>query len=344
MSHVSLYRKYRPQSFDQVLGQDSIVATLQSALKSGSLSHAYLFAGSRGTGKTSIARIFAKELGTSLSDIYEIDAASNNGVDEMRELTSGIATLPFDSKYKVYILDEVHMLSKSSFNALLKTLEEPPAHVIFILATTELHKVLDTVKSRCQVFEFKKPSLEILVNMVKEGAKKEGVVLDDDAAELIAKRGNGAFRDTWGILERVIQSTTASPITVTIIETIMTTPRHELVTEFIQSLVAQNLETSLRIIHTISDANHDVPHFIENVLEQLRLVLLFRFSPQLAAEIAHDMQPHTVNQLNQWAGEKNSINAGLVAELLQVLDETKKTSLAVIPLELALIRILGNNA
>lgn len=352
MSHVSLYRKYRPQSFDQVLGQDSIVATLQSVLKSGSLSHAYLFAGSRGTGKTSIARIFAKELGTSFSDIYEIDAASNNGVDEMRELTSGIATLPFDSKYKVYILDEVHMLSKSSFNALLKTLEEPPAHVIFILATTELHKVLDTVKSRCQVFEFKKPSLEILVKMVKEGAEKEGFKLGDGAAELVAKRANGAFRDAWGILEKVLGSMTHArvsihdvvPVSLDDVIHVSNETRHELVTEFIQSLVAQNLETSLRIIHTITDANHDVPHFIENVLEQLRLVLLFRFSPQLAAEIAHDMQPHTVNQLNQWAGEKNSINAGLVAELLQVLDETKKTPLAVIPLELALIRILGNNA
>jgi DNA polymerase-3 subunit gamma/tau len=187
MSHISLYRKYRPSNFDEVLGQEAIVATLQSALKSGNISHAYLFAGSRGTGKTSIARIFAKELGTSPNDIYEIDAASNNGVDEMRELTSGVNTLPFDSKYKVYILDEVHMLSKSSFNALLKTLEEPPAHVIFLLATTELHKVLDTVKSRCQVFEFKKPTIEILVFHDQRRCKKGRFFYSiETAAELVA--------------------------------------------------------------------------------------------------------------------------------------------------------------
>jgi DNA polymerase-3 subunit gamma/tau len=176
------------------MGQEAIVKSLKSALDSGKVSHAYLFAGSRGTGKTTIARIFARELGTSPNDIYEIDAASNNGVDEMRELTSGINTLPFDSKYKVYILDEVHMLSKSSFNALLKTLEEPPAHVIFILATTELHKVLDTVKSRCQVFEFKKPSISILIPFIQEIGKKEGFEINDEAAKLIAQRGDGAYR------------------------------------------------------------------------------------------------------------------------------------------------------
>lgn len=343
MSHISLYRKYRPQNFSEVLGQDAIVKSLESSLKSGNISHAYLFAGSRGTGKTSIARIFAKELGTSPNDIYEIDAASNNGVEEMRGLTSGISTLPFDSKYKVYILDEVHMLSKSSFNALLKTLEEPPAHVIFILATTELHKVLDTVKSRCQVFEFKKPTIEILVGMIKEGAKKEGFKIDDDAAELIAKRGNGAFRDTWGIVERVIQSATSKTVTVSEIENIMATPHHELVTEFISALVVKNLETTLNIVHKVSDEGHSMDHFIENILEHLRLVLLFRFSPQFAESVSSDLQKDAVTELKKWAGEKNVINAGLVVEFLNLLDETKKTSMVNIPLELVLIRLLGGN-
>jgi len=182
MSSIALYRKYRPDTFGDVLGQDAVVKSLTSALESGNVSHAYLFSGTRGTGKTSVARLFAKALGTSPNDIYEIDAASNNGVDEMRELTNGVSTLPFDSKYKVYILDEVHMLSKASFNALLKTLEEPPKHVIFILATTELHKVLDTVKSRCQVFEFKKPTAELLASFLTDGAKKEGVTLGDGVA------------------------------------------------------------------------------------------------------------------------------------------------------------------
>ena len=148
MSHISLYRKYRPQSFDQVLGQDHIVKVLQTSLQKNEISHAYLFAGSRGTGKTSIARIFAKELGTSPNDLYEIDAASYRGINEMKELLAGISTLPFDSEYKIYILDEAHQLTRDAFNVLLKTLEEPPKHVIFILATTELHKVIPTIVSR----------------------------------------------------------------------------------------------------------------------------------------------------------------------------------------------------
>ncbi|MFA6992937.1 MAG: AAA family ATPase, partial [Candidatus Gracilibacteria bacterium] len=152
---TALYRKYRPQSFKDVIGQDHVVKTLEGALKLGNIFHAYLFAGSRGTGKTTLARIVAAELGASGNDIYEIDAASNNGVDEMRALNEAVNTMPFNSPYKVYIFDEVHMFSKSAFNALLKTLEEPPKHVIFILATTEMDKLPETVVSRCQVFQLK---------------------------------------------------------------------------------------------------------------------------------------------------------------------------------------------
>ena len=136
MTQVALYRKYRPQAFDQVVGQDQVVKTLHGAIAKGNISHAYLFAGTRGTGKTSIARIFAKEIGTHENDLYELDAASNRGIDEMRSLREAVNTLPFSSRYKVYIIDECHMLTKEAFNALLKTLEEPPSHVVFILATT----------------------------------------------------------------------------------------------------------------------------------------------------------------------------------------------------------------
>jgi DNA polymerase-3 subunit gamma/tau len=148
--HVSLYRKYRPTGFEQVVGQDHIVSVLKQSVEGGSPAHAYLFCGGRGIGKTSVARIFARALGTSENDIYEIDAASHTSVENIRELNEAVNTLPFDSKYKVYILDEVHMLSKSAFNAFLKTLEEPPKHVIFILATTEMDKLPETIVSRCQ--------------------------------------------------------------------------------------------------------------------------------------------------------------------------------------------------
>jgi DNA polymerase-3 subunit gamma/tau len=156
-----LYRKYRPNDWGDVIGQDHIVNVLENSIKLKKISHAYLFSGSRGTGKTSIARIFANALGISPNDIYEIDAASNRGIDDIREIRDGVNVLPLESTHKVYIIDEVHMLTKEAFNAILKTLEEPPAHAIFILATTETEKIPETVVSRCQVFSFKKPNREI---------------------------------------------------------------------------------------------------------------------------------------------------------------------------------------
>ena len=185
MSEIALYRKYRPSSFDDVLGQEHIVKVLKGALKLGNIAHAYLFFGTRGTGKTSVARIMAQELKTSDADIYEIDAASNRGIDDIRELRDSVRTLPFNSDYKVYIIDEVHMLTKEAFNALLKTLEEPPKHVIFILATTELDKVPETIISRCQTFTFKKPTLSVLKDLVLSVSKKENFTLDNAGAELI---------------------------------------------------------------------------------------------------------------------------------------------------------------
>src|ERR1700749_1369866 len=172
MAHQSLYRTHRPASFTDVVGQEQITTALAEQVARWKVSHAYLFSGSRGLGKTSIARIFARELGTSERDLYEIDAASNNSVDDIRALTENVYTLPFSSPYKVYILDEAHMLSKGAWNAFLKTLEEPPAHAIFILATTELDRVPETVQSRCQVFTFKKPSRAGLVKLISEIAKK----------------------------------------------------------------------------------------------------------------------------------------------------------------------------
>src|SRR3990167_1443531 len=177
-SHQVLYRKYRPVSFGEVLGQEMVVASLQDTISTSRISHAYLFAGSRGTGKTSVARIFAREIGTSENDTIEIDAASNRGIDDVRALREGVSALPFDSKYKVYIIDEVHMLTKEAFNALLKTLEEPPRHVIFILATTESHKIPETILSRCQVFAFHTPSDEEVREVISRVAKSEKLHLD----------------------------------------------------------------------------------------------------------------------------------------------------------------------
>jgi DNA polymerase III subunit gamma/tau len=205
----ALYRKYRSRSLDEIVGQDHITSTFKNAIKAGRLSHAYLLTGPRGSGKTSIARILAYEINAlpysdeGHMDIIEIDAASNRRIDEIRDLRDKVSTAPTSAKYKVYIIDEVHMLTKEAFNALLKTLEEPPAHVIFILATTEGHKLPKTIISRTQRFTFLPVSITEVVAHLKMIAKKESIVVNDDALELIAEHGEGSFRDSISLLDQL---------------------------------------------------------------------------------------------------------------------------------------------
>ncbi len=202
--HLALYRKYRPQTFSDVVGQEQLVTLLESAIKHKKISHAYLFCGGRGTGKTTVARIFAHDIGCNPEDIIEIDAASNRGIDEIRELRDAVRTSPFSSVYKVYIIDEVHMLTKEAANALLKTLEEPPSHVIFILATTDPEKLPATIISRCQKVVFHSPSIMTLAHRLMYVAGEEGKTLGEDSALLIARHGKGSYRDALGILEQVL--------------------------------------------------------------------------------------------------------------------------------------------
>lgn len=222
--YLALYRKYRPRTFDEVIGQDHIIKTLINQIKMDKISHAYLFTGSRGTGKTSTAKIFAKAInctnpqngspcgecevckaldGTNI-DVLEIDAASNNGVDEIRELREKVKYPPVAGKYKVYIIDEVHMLSASAFNALLKTLEEPPSHTVFILATTEVHKLPATILSRCLRFDYRLVSLDDLSSLLRSVCEKEGVKFDEQSINIIARAGEGSVRDTLSIADRCV--------------------------------------------------------------------------------------------------------------------------------------------
>lgn len=203
-SYIALYRKYRPQKFGDVVGQEPVVNLLTNTIGQKKISHAYLFSGGRGTGKTTVARIVAREIGCNDEDIIEIDAASNRGIDEIRELREAVRTAPFSSPYKVYIIDEAHMLTKEAANALLKTLEEPPSHVIFILATTDPEKLPHTIVSRCQKVVFKSPTLDTLSAHLTDVAKKEGYTLNTESAELIALHGKGSYRDALGVLEQIL--------------------------------------------------------------------------------------------------------------------------------------------
>ena len=299
MAHQSLYRAYRPHTFKDVIGQDEVIQPLEDQIASGKVGHAYLFAGSRGLGKTSIARIFAREIKTHERDIFELDAASNNGVDEVRALNESVHTLPFNSEQKVYILDEAHMLSRNAWNALLKTLEEPPAHVVLILATTELEKVPETVRSRCQVFQFKKPTRAALSKLVSDVAKKEGYTVEPAAADLVGMLGDGSYRDALSVLEKVLVSSTDKKLSREETERATGAPRHALVHDLVRALSEGREGDALAVIRTVSEQGIDQQLYLSLVLEYLRQILLLRHAPELAAalkeELGEDMHGDAVS-------------------------------------------------
>ena len=243
----ALYRKYRPQSLAEVIGQEQVTATLQKSLDSGKISHAYLFIGPRGCGKTSVARIFAHavnefdyQLEDDYTDIIEIDAASNTGVDNIRELREKATIAPTKGKYKIYIIDEVHMLSKSAFNALLKTLEEPPAHVIFIMATTDAYKVPVTITSRAQVYTFKLADTDTMCRHLRKLCDKEGIKITDGALNVIARRGGGSFRDSISLLDQ-ISTLSDQEITEQIVISALGLPSDELTDELLAAYQSQDV-------------------------------------------------------------------------------------------------------
>lgn len=339
---MALYRAYRPQSFGEMRGQEHITKVLEGAVQQHKVAHAYLFAGSRGTGKTSLARILAHALGTQEEDIYEIDAASNRQVDDARQLREGVSTLPFNSTYKFYILDEVHMFTKDAFNTLLKTLEEPPEHAIFVLATTELEKVPDTVQSRCQIFHFKKPAHEVLKKLALDVAKKEGASLAPAGAELIALMGEGSFRDTLGILQKVLTVSRDKKLTEGEVAAVVGAPNATLVNEFLQALAQKSIERSLAAFHTGMAGGAEPRVFLLLAVAKVRGVLLARFAPTMGGELAEQFGSDDVLLLKKLAGKEGAaVNSQVLAELLTALIETPRAPIPAIPLELALYRLFG---
>ena len=338
---TTLYRKYRPQNFKEIIGQDHIVDTLQSALKLGNFAHAYLFSGSRGIGKTSIARILAGELGTTANDMHEIDAASNRGIDDIRELREAVRTLPFESKYKVYIIDEVHMLTKEAFNALLKTLEEPPEHVVFILATTEAEKLPATIVSRCQTFTFKKPTQVILKDAALAIAKKEGYTLDKSAAELIAVLGDGSFRDTIGMVQKVMSTSADKKITAEEVEAITGAPRSALIDSVITAIAENDIEKVLATVHKAAEGNINMKMFVKLILAKLRFILLLRFAKSMESTIKDEVDKDDFEFLKKMSDPKNTaISSKTVLVLLEAYTKLDLAYVAHLPLELALIEMM----
>lgn len=345
MHELALYRKYRPAKWSEVLGQDHIVEVLEKSVKDKKVSHAYLFVGSRGTGKTTLARIFAESIGVSANDMYEIDAASNRGIEDIKELRSAVRVLPFESKYKVYIIDEVHMLSKDAWGALLKTLEEPPKHVIFILATTEFQKVPETIVSRCQVFTFKKASNTILKKMLQDVAKKEGAELEPESAELLAILADGSFRDALGELQKVLNFSKSKKVGRGEVEKITGAPKSLLVNNILSALVEKNLEKGLSVVKKAAGENLDMKLYLKLIVDKFRIALIIRHAPKLTEEMAGDMGDEDLKFLQKLVkdDQEGTIRSHTLATLLEAYENIDNAFIPELPLELALIKILGKD-
>jgi DNA polymerase-3 subunit gamma/tau len=273
--HIALYRKYRPKSFDDVVGQEQLVTLLQLAIKQKKVSHAYLFCGGRGTGKTTVARIFAHDIGCNPEDIIEIDAASNRGIDEIRELREAVRTAPFSSPYKIYIVDEAHMLTKDAANALLKTLEEPPSHVIFILATTDPDKLPLTIVSRCQKIVFQSPDIQTLAKQLAYVAEKEGKSIDSATAELIALHGKGSYRDALGVLEQVL-TTQNKTISLQYVTEFLGVTDKEILFTLLTSVCKKDTQLLLQSFSTLQASSLSPLRAYDDCIEMIRLGLLSR--------------------------------------------------------------------
>ena len=342
MAYQALYRKYRPTTFSEIVGQDVVKKTLQNALKTGKISHAYLFSGPRGIGKTTIAKLFAKavnclslkdgnpcfECANCLAassrecpDIIEIDAASNNGVDEIRELRNKVSLVPSELNYKVYIIDEVHMLSIGAFNALLKTLEEPPSHVIFILATTDLHKVPITIVSRCQCFHFKRISEKDIVHRLKEITDLEKIEIDSEVLDEIARYCDGGMRDALGMLDK-LSSYTSSKITLDDMREINGLLSESDICDFVQKIMEKDNQFVIDKLNEIYQNGKDLTRFVEDLILNLRNQLVQKY-------VYHD------NSIN------DSFVNRLVLTLNQLLNDLKDSSNIKTLIEIRLLQFMN---
>ena len=336
--HKALYRVYRPKTFEDVVGQEHIVKTLKNQIKNNNIGHAYLFSGTRGTGKTSTAKIFARAvnclnpineepcneceicvdtLNDNIMDIVEIDAASNNSVDDIRELRESVKYTPSKAKYKVYIIDEVHMLSQGAFNALLKTLEEPPSYVIFILATTEPHKIPATILSRCQRFDFKRVSSKDIASRMAYICKKENIEAEEKALSLIARNSQGALRDALSILDQCMSFGNEKIEYNDVIELLGTVNIDELF-ELSQSIIDENTKKSLQILNEFIIWGKDIRNLINDLIDHFRNLMVCKVSKDLDEIIS--LPEESIERLKE---QSENININDLIRILNILSETQ---------------------
>jgi len=343
MANLVLYRKYRPQSWDELIGQEHIVRTLTNAIKLGRVSHAYLFAGPRGTGKTTIARLLAKSLGCNDLDLIEIDAASNRGIDEIRELREGIKFAPTAGKYKVFIIDEAHQLTKEAFNALLKTLEEPPAHAIFILATTEIHKIPETILSRVQSFPFRRLNVSEIAQKLKKIVELEEIKIDESALNLIANFASGSYRDAESMLEQ-LRVWSDKTITKEDIEDLLGAVDFEKVKTITDYISSNSARESLDYIAKLSKDGNDLEVFAKALVNHLRKIMLLKVDDSLSELIKQELTP---DQLEVIKKQAEVFSLGSVAQAIKTFiiaqNDIKRSPIPSLPLELAVVEVTSSN-
>ena len=355
MAPQALYRKWRPQTFDEVIGQEHVTHTLKNALPSGRISHAYLFAGPRGTGKTSMGRLLAKAVNClstednkpcnqcricqainegRMLDLIEIDAASNRGIDEVRGIREKVGFRPNEARYKVYILDEAHMLTEPAFNALLKTLEEPPPHVIFILVTTEPDKIPSTIRSRCQRFDFRRIPLQDMINRLSYIAQEEDLIVEPAALELIARSATGSLRDAESLLDQLM-SYSDGKITLAQVQAVLGTVPFQAVGELVNHLIARNVAKGLDVINRVIGDGVAPRQFNRQVVEYLRQLLLISVGEGVSLA---QVTPETLEEMKRQA-ERLPIEELVRAVKLfhQAELDLKAGSQSQLPMELAFI-------
>ena len=359
MEYTALYRKFRPLTFSEIVGQEHIVKTLKNEIINDRIGHAYLFNGVRGTGKTSAAKILARAvnclnpqngepcnecsvcksaLDGSLTDIVEMDAASNNSVDDVRAIRDEVNFLPTVAKYRVYIIDEVHMLSPGAFNALLKTLEEPPAHVKFILATTEPQKLPATILSRCQRFDFKKISDENIEKRLDYVCKQSNLDITKDAEKLIAQLSEGAMRDALSILERCTQE--EGTITDELVKELVGIPKVESVNKIVKAILEKDTDTALTTIDEIVADGKDIVNFLWEMIKYVKDILVFKTNSKL--EIYSKQETQAIKALAENTTKEKLIN--IIYELSNLQNDIKWSSQKLIMFQVAIIKLCNSNS